>query len=112
MTTTEAAPFGDLVRRCRRSAGLTQEELAERSGLSVRAISDLERGVNRQPRRYTALQLAEALQLIGVEREAFLAASRRMRQVDLKGEDRSTLEAASRRIAEEVAPLDGGAIFP
>lgn len=57
------AAFGDLLRRARRHAGLTQEELAERAGLSTRAISDLERGVNRAPRRDTLNMLAEALEL-------------------------------------------------
>ena len=37
------ASFGDLLRGYRVAAGVTQEELAERAGLSVRAISDLER---------------------------------------------------------------------
>ena len=41
--------FGSLLKRLRVAAGLTQEALAERAGLSVRAISDLERGVNRAP---------------------------------------------------------------
>ncbi|MGW7825187.1 helix-turn-helix domain-containing protein [Streptomyces puniciscabiei] len=36
--------FGALLRARRSGAGLTQEELAERSGLSVRVIRDLERG--------------------------------------------------------------------
>ncbi len=34
----------DLLKRCRRAAGLTQEALAERAGLSVETISLLERG--------------------------------------------------------------------
>lgn len=46
MPTEPQATFGNLLRRARRSAGLTQEALAERAGLSARAISDLERGVN------------------------------------------------------------------
>jgi transcriptional regulator with XRE-family HTH domain len=53
--------FGDLLRRLRREAGLTQEELAERAGLSVRAISDLERGINRWPYQATVQRLIEAL---------------------------------------------------
>ena len=53
--------FGDRLRRDRVAAGLTQEELAERSGLSVRAISDLERGRVRRPRYGTAQRLAGAL---------------------------------------------------
>ena len=35
--------FGDVLRRYRVAAGLTQEALAERAALSARGISDLER---------------------------------------------------------------------
>jgi hypothetical protein len=38
------AGFGSLLRRLRREAGWTQEELAEAAGLSVRAVAYLERG--------------------------------------------------------------------
>jgi len=44
MTATPAVTFGDLLRRYRLTAGLTQEELAEKAQVSPRAISDLERG--------------------------------------------------------------------
>jgi DNA-binding CsgD family transcriptional regulator/transcriptional regulator with XRE-family HTH domain len=60
--------FGALLRHARVAAGLTQEELAERAGLSTRGISDLERGARRTPRRDTLALLAEALQLDEVER--------------------------------------------
>jgi predicted ATPase/transcriptional regulator with XRE-family HTH domain len=63
--------FADLLRRARRAAGLSQEELAERAGLSVRAISDLERSVNRSPRRDTLDLLADALGLAGDERRVW-----------------------------------------
>jgi tetratricopeptide (TPR) repeat protein/DNA-binding XRE family transcriptional regulator len=53
--------FGQRLRHDRIAAGLTQEQLAERSGLSVRAISDLERGRVRRPRRGTAQRLTTAL---------------------------------------------------
>jgi predicted ATPase/transcriptional regulator with XRE-family HTH domain len=66
--------FGDVLRRLRIAAGLTQEALAERSGLSVRGISDLERGVNRSPRKDTLTLLAEALRLNGAARDAFFDA--------------------------------------
>jgi transcriptional regulator with XRE-family HTH domain len=46
------------------AAGLTQEELAERSGLSVRAIRNLETGRTGQPRRQSIGLLAEALGLL------------------------------------------------
>ena len=45
------APFGERLRHLREAAGLTQEELAERSGLSAKGISDLERGERRRPTR-------------------------------------------------------------
>src|ERR1700735_4393577 len=54
--------FGSLLRGSRLAAGLTQEELAERAALSVRAVSDLERGVSR-PRPGTVFLLADALGL-------------------------------------------------
>ena len=40
----EDVAFGDLLRRYRLAAGLTQEALAERAGLSSDAVSTLERG--------------------------------------------------------------------
>jgi DNA-binding XRE family transcriptional regulator len=67
---------GALLRRYRQAAGLTQEDLAERAGLSVRAISDLERGLHRSPQRDTVRMLADALNLPPDERAAFEAAAR------------------------------------
>ncbi|HEU0026832.1 MAG TPA: helix-turn-helix domain-containing protein [Ktedonobacterales bacterium] len=55
--------FGALLRRYREAAGLTQEALAQRAGLSVRGISDLERGARQSPRRETLDLLASALAL-------------------------------------------------
>jgi NB-ARC domain/Helix-turn-helix domain len=49
--------------------GLTQEELAERSGLSTRAIADMERGRTARPYRSSLRQLADALELPDHERE-------------------------------------------
>jgi class 3 adenylate cyclase len=69
--------FGDVLRHYRRAANLTQEELAERSGLAARSLSDLERGVNRYPRRETVLAIADGLHLSSDDRAALLAASRR-----------------------------------
>jgi predicted ATPase/transcriptional regulator with XRE-family HTH domain len=69
-------PFASELRRLRRRAGLTQEELAERAGLSVRGISDLERGANRTARGDTARRLAAALAIEGQERTRFLAVAR------------------------------------
>jgi predicted ATPase/DNA-binding XRE family transcriptional regulator len=78
VATNPAIPrFGDLLRRHRLDAGLSQEELAERAGVSARGISALERGVNHTPQRETVLLLAAALALAGEERAAFEIAARR-----------------------------------
>ncbi len=74
--THPAHPFGSLLRRHRQAAGLTQEELAERAGLSIEGISALERGVNRAPRKDTVELLAEALSLSATARAAFANAAR------------------------------------
>ncbi len=66
-------PFGGRLRGLRERAGLTQEELASRAGLSVRAISDLERGERRRPYPHTVRALADALGLPEEERRALLA---------------------------------------
>src|SRR3712207_5970758 len=56
------------------AAGLTQEELAERAGLTARGISDLERGQRRRPYPHTVRSLADALELSEDERSSLLAA--------------------------------------
>ncbi len=62
MSTEAGEPFGALLRRYRLKAGLTQEALAERAGVSVRNVQNLERGENR-PLPDTARRLASALEL-------------------------------------------------
>ena len=69
--------FGELLRRYRAAAGLTQEELAERAGLSARGIADLERGVRTAPYPRTVRQLAEVLGLGADERGVLLSARSR-----------------------------------
>ena len=66
----EPTSFGDLVRQHRLGAGLTQAALAERAGISLRAVQDLERSVGR-PQRETARRLAEALALTAERRARF-----------------------------------------
>lgn len=68
--------FGQLVSSLRIAAGLTQEELAERTGLSVRAVSDLERNRVARPRRETISRLAAAFGLSEPETEHFRSAAR------------------------------------
>jgi predicted ATPase/DNA-binding XRE family transcriptional regulator len=55
--------FAQLLREHRLAVGFSQEELAERAGLSVKTIGALERGERRRPYRWTIGQLAGALQL-------------------------------------------------
>lgn len=69
--------FGTRLRSCRQSSGMSQQELAERSGLSVRAISDLERGRTRFPYQDSLGRLADALGLRGQARSEFTAAAGR-----------------------------------
>jgi tetratricopeptide (TPR) repeat protein/transcriptional regulator with XRE-family HTH domain len=76
-TDTPELTFAMLLRRYRLAAGVTQEELAERARLSVRGITDLERGARRAPRKDTVHLLAEAFALSAPERAAFEAAARR-----------------------------------
>src|SRR5580693_6501008 len=68
--------FGDLLRRRRQAAGLTQEDLAERSGLSARAIRDMERGHSARPYSRSVRLLADALQLPDRAREQLLITAR------------------------------------
>jgi predicted ATPase/transcriptional regulator with XRE-family HTH domain len=67
------------LRQFREAACLTQEELAERAEVSVRTISNIERGVAQRVHLDTVRRLAAALGLTPEERETFLAATRTMR---------------------------------
>ncbi len=79
MTSARTLTFGDLLRRYRTAAGLSQEALAERANLSSRAISDLERGLKQAPRRDTVELLAQALGLTPDERATLEATVSRRR---------------------------------
>ena len=65
-----------LLRQLRAEARLTQQELAEAAGVSPRAVSDLERGINSTARQDTAVRLAGALGLAEPARSLFVAAAR------------------------------------
>jgi predicted ATPase/transcriptional regulator with XRE-family HTH domain len=67
------ATVADLLRRHRSAIGLSQRELARRSGLSERALRDLERGAS-MPRLHSLRAIAGALGLTGSDRAALLAA--------------------------------------
>lgn len=72
----DAGPGGFAValRRLRESRSLTQEELAERSGITAKAISALERGERRRPYPHTVRSLADGLGLADDERTGLLSA--------------------------------------
>ena len=72
MSSEQDASFGHRLRRLREAAGLTQEELAGRAGLSPNAISDLERSRRRHPYPHTVRALADALELPEDERAALI----------------------------------------
>jgi predicted ATPase/DNA-binding CsgD family transcriptional regulator/DNA-binding XRE family transcriptional regulator len=75
----EACEFGMLLRRYRVAAGLSQEALADRANLSVRAISALEHGERRAPYPATVRALSTALDLSGSGRAALEASVTRAR---------------------------------
>jgi predicted ATPase/DNA-binding XRE family transcriptional regulator len=69
--------FGGLLRRYRVASGLTQEELAERAGVSARGVSDLERGAHGLPRKDTLRLLLDALDLTATDRATLVVAAQR-----------------------------------
>ena len=71
--------FGDLLRSHRLRAGLSQEGLAERAGISAKAIGAIEQGARRAPYRHTTELLATALGLSPFERKTLDLASERAR---------------------------------
>lgn len=70
------AAFSDFLRFYRRRAALTQEDLAARTGLGVRTLSDLERGRVQTPQAQTVDLLVAGLGLRGAEADQFVALAR------------------------------------
>jgi predicted ATPase/DNA-binding XRE family transcriptional regulator len=66
--------FGETLRELRDAAGLTQQELASRAGLTAKAVSALERGERKRPYPHTVRSLAQALNLSDEQRASLLAA--------------------------------------
>ncbi len=96
------ASFGPLLKHLRTTAELTQEELAERAGVSARLISDLERGIVQRPRRDTIRMLADGLRLPDPDRETFTNAARGRSTAETGQEERSS--------ARSNLPLPPGAL--
>jgi predicted ATPase/transcriptional regulator with XRE-family HTH domain len=78
--------FGALLRRHRLAAGLSQDALAERAGMSSVGISALERGDRRSPYRDTVALLAKALRLGPDDAAEFETVAARQRPRKLRGE--------------------------
>ncbi len=91
--------LGALLRGHRGAARLTQEELAERAGVSARTISDIERGVRSRAYSDTAARLSVALGLMKTDRATFLAIAR--------GRDSALETAAAPRVRRPLTPLVG-----
>lgn len=68
--------FGVQLKALREAAGFTQEELATIAGLSVHAVSALERGERRRPHVDTVRALSAALDLTGPVRDALVRSAR------------------------------------
>src|SRR6185295_7719342 len=68
--------FGAQLKALRHAAGFTQEELATIAGLSVHAVSALERGERKRPHTDTIRALSAALDLSGPTRDALLGSAR------------------------------------
>ena len=70
-TSADHGDFGELLRASRRTARVSQQQLADRVGLSMAAIRDLEQGRSRRPRREFVDAMVGALQLTGDAEAAF-----------------------------------------
>jgi transcriptional regulator with XRE-family HTH domain len=69
----EQPSLGQVIRRYRGGAGLTQQELARKAGLSVRALRDLEQDRVNRPRASRIRRLSDALGLTGGQQAELLA---------------------------------------
>jgi transcriptional regulator with XRE-family HTH domain len=96
--------FGELLRRFRIAAGLTQEELAEHAGLSARGVSDLERGTRSRPHPDTLRRLAEALSLSAADRAVLGAARRHSHRVTDQSGGTQPLAGLGTNLPVDLAP--------
>jgi transcriptional regulator with XRE-family HTH domain len=101
MDETETA--GAWVKRQRLAAGMTQEELSGKSGLSVRAISNLERGHTARPHPRSLEVLAAALGLPETAGTAWAARLRAEQARDASSQAPQQLPAAGERWSQSHA---------
>jgi predicted ATPase/DNA-binding XRE family transcriptional regulator len=76
MSPSRILSFGALLKHHRSRSGLTQEALAQRAGISDRAVRSIEGGAQRTAHRQTVHLLADALGLSGQDRAIFESAAR------------------------------------
>jgi transcriptional regulator with XRE-family HTH domain len=79
VTVSGAPSFGELLKKYRAAAGVTQERLAEIARVSANAVSSLERDARRAPHRETVALLADALGLSEAGRRTLEDAAESMR---------------------------------
>ncbi|MFJ6076133.1 ATP-binding protein [Streptomyces sp. NPDC093065] len=99
--------FAAVLRDLRESRSLTQQELAAAAGLSVDAVSALERGRRTQPQPHTVRALASALQLRDADRMALLSALGRGGEGALEMPSRTLTPRAPSPPSVEVVGRDG-----
>ena len=103
-----AAPFAVILRRLRERAGLTQEELAERAGLTAHAVSALERGTRTRPYPHTVRSLADALGLTEAEQTRLVTSVPSRRAASRhRDADEATTPAALTGLVVPPTPLHG-----
>ena len=92
--------FGERLRRLRVGGGLSQEELAGRSGLAARTIARLEKGSSRCPHPESARRLADALKLDDAARADFIVGADESLEADelFEGDVRQTAAVAPRQL--------------
>ncbi|KJK43409.1 hypothetical protein UK23_33355 [Lentzea aerocolonigenes] len=97
-TSLSGSTFGEVLLSLRMAAGLSQAGLALTSGMSVRALRELERGRASAPQERSTELLADALRLAGDARESFLVLAKegRRRSIGIaKGAELRRLPAVS-----------------
>lgn len=99
--------FGDFLRFYRSRVPLTQEELAERTGLSTRAISDMERGRTLSPQFRTVQLLLDGLGLRDEEAAEFTALARASRVVAAQDRPGTPFTATSSSLPPVLLELTG-----
>lgn len=99
------AALGAALRGYRVAAGLTQEELARGSGISVRAISDIERGRTTRPFMRSIRLLADAMTLTGAARRQLMTAAH-------GGTDDEAFPGSGGRLADQPGRVPWPAVVP